>query len=85
MAVKFNDDNFTISIPTGMNPAEDWLETHKELVDVLQCSDPELSGGNHHGKVLEVLKHMMPDLDTVKKMTMKLIVLFFTFDFTYNY
>jgi len=69
MAVTFNKDNFTISIPTVINPAEDWLETTNDLLDVLQCSDPELSGGNKHVKVLQVLKHMMPDLDTAKKMT----------------
>lgn len=69
MAVTFNETDFTITVPTGINPAEQWLETTDDIIDVLQCTDPDLSGGRKHSKVLEVLRHMMPDLDTAKKMT----------------
>lgn len=71
MSVQFQKHNFTISIPTGTNPAEDWLETTDELIDVLQCCDPDLSLGKSHGKVLEILRHLLPDLETAKKMTLE--------------
>jgi len=69
MSVQFHEKDFAITIFTNMNPAETWLETTDELINVLQCADPEISGGNNHKKVLEVLRSMMPDLEMAKKMT----------------
>jgi hypothetical protein len=67
--VKFNNKSFTIQVETGGNPIEDWLKTHEELVDMFQCQNMDLCNGNMHYNVLELLRSMMPDLETAKKMT----------------
>ena len=66
MAVTFQKDGFTIEVKTGTNPIEEWLETHNELIDVLQCQDSEMLAKNFH--VLELIREMMPDWQTAKRM-----------------
>jgi len=69
MSVQFHEKDFTITVPVIMNPVEIWLETTDELINVLKSEDPDLNDGNSRRKVLEVLRNMMPDLETAKKMT----------------
>lgn len=67
MAVKFHDDSFTIEVKTCTNPIENWLETHDGLINLLQCQDSEQLSNNFH--VLELIREMMPDYETARKMT----------------
>ena len=69
MALEFKKQSFVIEIPTGGNPIEEWLALHDDLVDVLQCTDRELVSGKRYDGVLELLRCMMPDWETAKKMT----------------
>jgi len=69
MSVQFHEKGFAINVFTNMNPAETWLETTEELIDILKSSNPDLSESINHRNVLEVLRSMMPDLEMVKKMT----------------
>lgn len=68
MAVEFNDKSFSITIYTGMNPIEEWLELHNELTDVLSMLDMVSISMPTPYRVLELIKEMMPDVDTAKKM-----------------
>lgn len=68
MALEFKKQSFVIEVPTGGNPIEDWLNTHDELIDVLQCADTDLTVGRRFDCVLELLRCMMPDVDTARKM-----------------
>lgn len=67
--VTFKENSFVIEIPTGGNPIEDWLWLHDELLDVLGDVDTDLTVGKKYSQVLELLRNMMPDWETAKKMT----------------
>ena len=67
MSVKFNPKSYTIEVLTETNPIENWLETQSELIDALQSEAEEM----HTNRIyyLGLLRDMMPDLETAKKMT----------------
>jgi len=65
--VKFQADKFIIEVNTATDPVESWLETQNEMLDVLQSEDVELINKRPH--YIALLRHMLPDLDTAKKMT----------------
>ncbi len=65
--VKFHPDKFVIEVATAVDPVESWLETQNEMLDVLQSEDIELMSKRPH--YLALLRNMLPDLDTAKKMT----------------
>lgn len=66
--VTFNDKSFTIEVETGCNPIEDWLATHDELCDLLTCIDTGMTVDKNFIAILELLRQMMPDYDTAKRM-----------------
>ena len=66
MSVKFNADGFTVEVKTCHSPVEDWLETQNELLGVLQSESEEMHANRFH--YIELLRNMMPDLETAKKM-----------------
>ena len=66
MAVKFTEKSFTIEVVTEYRPVEVWLETCEEMIDVLQCQDDDMISRRFH--FLEVLRAMLPDLETAEKM-----------------
>ena len=66
MPIKFNKEGFTIEVKTGTNPIESWIETHDEFLDALQSEEEEMHIIRPH--YLELLRSMMPDPDTAKKM-----------------
>jgi hypothetical protein len=66
MAVKFTETSFIIEVQTGTNPMEAWLDTHDQLVDCLQSENEDMHGYRYH--YLELLRSMMPDWETAKKM-----------------
>lgn len=65
----FKEQSFTIEIETGCNPIEDWLDTHDELLDLLACADANMTTGKVFHRTIELLRQMMPDWETAKKMT----------------
>ena len=66
MPVTFKKEGFTIEVKTGTNPIESWIETHDELLDALQSEEE----GMHviRTRYIELLRSMMPDVETAKKM-----------------
>ena len=66
MTVSFKPKSFTVEVKTNANPVESWLETQDELVDLLQSEPDEMHANRFH--YLELLRNMMPDVETAKKM-----------------
>jgi len=66
MPVKFNADGFTVEVKTKESPIESWLETQDQLVDLLQSESEDMHLRRFH--YLQLLRNMMPDLKTAKKM-----------------
>ena len=65
--VIFHPDKFVIEVVTAADPVESWLETQNEMLDALQSEDIDLMSKRPH--YLALLRNMLPDLDTAKKMT----------------
>lgn len=65
--VRFKENSFIIEVEAAGNPVEEWLKTQEELIDMLQNEREE---DVHITRVfyLELLRSMMPDLKTAKKM-----------------
>ncbi len=64
--VKFYPDRFTIEVVTNCNPIESWLNMHSEMIDLLQSDNDEVHTSHYY--YLELMREMMPDLNTAKKM-----------------
>lgn len=64
--VRFEKDRFVIEIVTNTNPVEAWIETMKELSDLISSQDKEMTTNRYwvNGLMIE----MMPDFNTAKKM-----------------
>jgi hypothetical protein len=68
MAVEFRDDSYTITIYTGCDPIEDWLNLHNELLLVLSAWDSAQMIIDTPRHVLGLLERMMPERETAIKM-----------------
>ena len=66
MAVTFAKGSFTIEVKECHNPVESWLETQTELIDMLQSENIEMHSNRY--AYLELLRNMLPDEETAKKM-----------------
>ena len=51
---------------TGNSPVESWLNLQHEIIDVLQSEDAQLI--DKRPQCLELLRSMLPDLETASKM-----------------
>ncbi len=69
--LNFDATGFTIRIETGMNPIEDWLELHQELLTILRMLDTEKNAIPTPFRTLDLLAEMMPDWETAKRMISK--------------
>lgn len=67
--VTFSEDGFTIEVKTGINPTDAWLDTHDEMIDMLQSEDKEMH--ENRFRYLELIRSMMPNKQTAKKMISK--------------
>ena len=67
--VVFNKESFTIEVHVGSDPIEEWLRTHDDLIDLLQSANPDMTTGKTYYHLLELLRQMMHDRETAKKMT----------------
>lgn len=59
--VRFDKTGFTVRIHTGGNPAEDWLELQKELLDILSVLDTEQNVMPAPYQTLHLLASLMLD------------------------
>ncbi|MCX7099940.1 MAG: hypothetical protein NTX38_00200, partial [Methylobacter sp.] len=66
MSVSFKNHGFTIDVATGGNPIESWLETQHDLLTVLQSEDENTL--SKHSHTLELLRNLLPDIETAQKM-----------------
>lgn len=69
--VKLQKDRFIIEIYTGCEPFEAWIETHYELLEILQSLDPELRKNNYE-RVLSLIQELMPDKHTLEEIKKQL-------------
>lgn len=65
--VTFNEKSFTVTVQTQIDPIEDWLATHDEMINVLQSEADDMHEKRFH--YLELLRALMPDWETAKKMS----------------
>lgn len=65
--VTFNEKSFTITVETQIDPIEDWIATHNEMVDALQSEDDDMHEKRFH--YLELLRALLPDWETAKRMS----------------
>lgn len=65
--VTFKKSSFVVEVKTHGDPIEDWLKTINEMIDVLQAEDEQMSERRY--SYLELMKELMPDWETAKKMT----------------
>jgi len=66
MSVTFKPESFIVEVKTGTSPIESWMETQHQLIDVLEQDDGISKSERIH--YLELLRNMMPDEETAKKM-----------------
>jgi len=67
--VSFHDKGFTIHIHTGVNPLEEWMTLHSQLVNLLGSTDTESGITNQEFyTVLNLLDELLPSQETAKKM-----------------
>jgi len=65
--VTFRENGFVIEVTTGSTPIETWMATHDQLLALLGDVDNDMRDGNYY-YVIELLREMMPDWETAKKM-----------------
>jgi|GEM_PF-1497303 len=66
MSVTFKPESFIVEVKTGTSPIESWMETQHQLIDVLEQDEGISKSERIH--YLELLRNMMPDEETAKKM-----------------
>ena len=71
MSVTFKPGSFIVEVKTNADPVESWLETQDDLVDLLQSENEEMHLDRFH--YLELLRNMMPDIETAKKMMVAIL------------
>jgi hypothetical protein len=64
--VEFRKDGYSIHVHLGCNPAEDWLELVKELIEVMAAIGDETPV--KPWRTLYFLQECMPDWESAKKM-----------------
>lgn len=64
--VRFEKDRYIIEVVTSCNPMEDWLMFYKELLGLMSHMDEQALIKPLH--TCRLLKEMLPDLETAKKM-----------------
>lgn len=67
MAVVFNNDSYVVTIKTGTNPVEDWIELRKSIYTIIAYLPPDENLNIETGYLLELLKEMELNYDQVLK------------------
>lgn len=66
--VQFNATSFTVTVETGTNPIEDWLELQGEILGVMAALDTKGNCMEMPYRLINLLRDMQPDWATAKKM-----------------
>ena len=66
MAVTFTERSFIIEVETPDSPIEEWLKTHEQLLDILQCVEPGMRGDQYC--YLNLLSSMQPSIEFANRM-----------------
>jgi len=66
--VSFKRDRFIIEIHTDGNTVEAWMETHKELLLLLQSVNPDFIDALSYRRILILIEEMMPHVNMAEKM-----------------
>jgi hypothetical protein len=66
--VRFSEDSFTITIPTGGNPVEEWLNLHDDLCRLLMMQGEETCVV--HWNTHRLLEELTPEWSVARKMTL---------------
>ena len=66
--IQFNDNSFTVTVNTGCLPADNYVGTVNDIIDILQASNTELRGEQNYYYLLDLLRAMMPDEAQVKSL-----------------
>ena len=64
--ITFEKNKMVIELPTDGCPIEEWLQTHTDMVELLQAEEVQMHQRRWH--YLELLKHLVPDWNTAQKM-----------------
>ncbi len=67
--ITFKEDSFVIEVKTGIDPACAWVETYKEIIDILRVMNPEMQPRDNYYYLLCLLEAMLPN----EKQAMKLM------------
>lgn len=66
--VQFNETSYSVTIETGTNPIEDWLELQGEILGVLAVLDVQATCIQMPFRLINLLRDMQPELEVAKKM-----------------
>lgn len=66
--VSFEKDAFTVKVYTGMDSSGTWVNTCRDIIDVLADVDTSSRCDNNYYYLLQLLKEMLPDEEAVQKM-----------------
>lgn len=66
--VQFNETSYTVTIDTGTNPIEDWMELQSEILGVLAVLDTQINCMPMPFRIMNFLRDMQPDYLIAKKM-----------------
>jgi hypothetical protein len=66
--VQFNEASYTVTIATGTNPIEDWLELQSEILGVLAVLDMQQLCMPMPYRLINLLRDMHPDYKVALKM-----------------
>jgi len=60
------EKGFAIHVSTGSHPANDYVETVNNIVEVLQGQNSDLSNENYH--LFQLLQEMLPNFEQARAM-----------------
>jgi len=66
--VQFKDKSYIITVECNSNPGENWQQTIDELLEIQQCLNPEMVGDKVFYYAFDLIRNMLPDIDTAMKM-----------------
>lgn len=65
--VKITENGFTVEF-ASRQPATDYTEVLREMLDVVQNTDTDLRGSDNYFYLLEFVKNMLPNADQATAM-----------------
>jgi hypothetical protein len=66
--VRFNEDSFTITVETIIDPVQKWRDLQNSIIECLAAASSDLLCIEAARPLLALLEDMQPDWETAKKM-----------------